>query len=124
MSGAEDLPALRELRVYDGRLLDADALTAVPGLGSVELYGAKPAGVEFVSGLLRLERLVLENCGPIPSLAPLADHPALREVVLAGRTVVEDGDLSPLVHHPGLRYVALERGAEHYSHRPAEVRRG
>ncbi|MBP0452962.1 hypothetical protein J5Y04_25945 [Kitasatospora sp. RG8] len=42
---------------------------------------------------------------------------------VTGTTVVRDGDLRPLTENPRLRYVALEHGAAHYSHRPAEVRR-
>ncbi|MGW6915957.1 hypothetical protein ACWGB8_19395 [Kitasatospora sp. NPDC054939] len=79
--------------------------------------------MEFAARLPRLERLVLENCGPLDSLAPLAGHPSLVEVAVVGDTVVQDGDLRSLADNPRLRVVAVERGAAHYSHTPAQVRR-
>ncbi|MEV8098199.1 hypothetical protein [Kitasatospora sp. NPDC085879] len=75
----------------------------------------------FAAALPRLR--VLDGCGPVDSLTPLTGHPVLREVYVTGSTVIADGDLRPLFD-PALTVVAVERGAPHYSHRPADVRRG
>ncbi|MEV0538129.1 hypothetical protein [Kitasatospora sp. NPDC050463] len=79
--------------------------------------------MDFTARLPRLERLVLENCDPLDSLTPLAGHPSLTEVTIAGNTVVHDGDLRPLADNPRLRHIAVERGAAHYSHTPTQIRR-
>ncbi|MFJ5829112.1 hypothetical protein [Streptomyces sp. NPDC093089] len=124
MEGAPLFPALRELRLYDGRIARPELLTGAAALQDVSLLSAKSDTIAFVSGLPLLQRLELENSGDIASLSPVADHPALREVILSGSTRVVDGDLSPLLDNPRLAFVALERGHAHYSHAPREVRRG
>ncbi|MGW6395743.1 hypothetical protein ACWFR1_35780 [Streptomyces sp. NPDC055103] len=124
MEGAGLFPALDELRVYDGRLAHSELLAGADRLTDVSLLSAKTDAITFVAGLPRLRRLELENSGDITSLAPVANHPALREVILSGSTRVTDGDLSPLVDNPRLAFVAVERGHAHYSHAPREVRKG
>ncbi|MFE1546333.1 hypothetical protein [Streptomyces sp. NPDC058718] len=124
MEGAALLPALRELRLYDGRLARSELLAGAAALEDVSLLSAKTDAIAFVSGLALLHRLELENSGDIASLAPVADHPALREVIVSGSTRVVDGDLSPLLDNARLTFVALERGHAHYSHAPREVRKG
>ncbi|MEV4561340.1 hypothetical protein AB0K51_30745 [Kitasatospora sp. NPDC049285] len=123
LAGAGHVPDLDLLWIEDGVLTDTDRLCEADQLTEVRLVGAKTSTVDFASGLPRLRSLLLENCGPIDSLAPLAGHPTLRQVTICGSTVVADGDLSPLLD-PHLTHVTLERRAPHYSHRPAEVRRG
>ncbi|MFI8823833.1 hypothetical protein [Streptomyces sp. NPDC053431] len=124
MEGAALFPALEELRLYDGRLSHPDLLAGAVALTDVSLLAAKTDTITFVSGLPRLRRLELENTGDLTTLAPIATHPTLREVILSGSTKVTDGDLSPLLDNPRLTFVALERGHPHYSHAPHEVRRG
>ncbi|MET8508989.1 hypothetical protein ABZV60_30815 [Streptomyces sp. NPDC004787] len=124
MEGAGRLPVLDELRCYDGRLARAELLTGPTALTDVSLLAARPGAIGFVAGLPRLRRLELENGGDIASLAPVASHPALREVILSGTTRVADGDLSPLLANPGLRFVAVEHGHAHYTHAPSAVRKG
>ncbi|AUY52764.1 hypothetical protein [Streptomyces sp. CB01881] len=123
LTGAAGLPELRTLWIYDGHLRDTACLSAAARLEEVRLIGAKTSSVEFAARLPHLTQLILENCGPLDSLAPLAGHPSLTGVALTGTTVVRDGDLRPFAENPRLRHVALEHGAVHYSHRPAEVRR-
>ncbi|BFV60503.1 hypothetical protein KCMC57_up56070 [Kitasatospora sp. CMC57] len=123
LAGAAGLPELRTLWIYDGRLTETAELLAAERLEEIRLVGAKAPSVEFAARLPGLQRLVLENCGPLDSLAALADHPSLVEVAVVGNTVVQDGNLHPLVDNPRLRHVAVERGAAHYSHTPAQVRR-
>ncbi|MFB9558470.1 hypothetical protein [Streptomyces roseoviridis] len=122
--GAALLPGLDELRFYDGRLARAELLSGAAALTDVSLLSTKTDAIDFVAGLPRLRRLELENSGEIASLAPLAAHPALREVVISGSTRVADGDLSPLVDNSRLTFVAVERGHAHDSHAPHEVRKG
>ncbi|WP_031003426.1 hypothetical protein [Streptomyces sp. NRRL F-5727] len=124
MEGAALFPALRELRLYDGRLDHPELLAGATALEDVSLLSARTDSIAFVSGLPRLRRLELENCGDIASLAPVADRAALREVILSGSTRVADGDLSPLLANTHLAFVAVERGHAHYSHPPREVRKG
>ncbi|MFE6222568.1 hypothetical protein [Streptomyces sp. NPDC057854] len=124
IDGAALLADLRELRLYDGRIARPELLAGASALEDVSLLGAKTDTIGFAAALPRLRRLELENCGDIASLAPLAGHPSLREVMLSGSTRVADGDLSPLLSGPELAFVAVERGHAHYSHAPREVRRG
>ncbi|MGW6705636.1 hypothetical protein ACWGDE_12210 [Streptomyces sp. NPDC054956] len=123
LAGAAGLPGLRRLWIYDGRLSDTAELSAAAELEELRLIGAKPASVDFVARLPRLKSLVLENCGPLDSLTPLAGHPSLSEVAVVGTTVIQDGDLHPLTDNPRLLSIGMERGAPHYSHTPAQVRR-
>ncbi|MFI8287512.1 hypothetical protein ACIGBL_00060 [Streptomyces sp. NPDC085614] len=124
MEGAALFPALRELRIYGGRLARSELLAGAAALEDVSLLAAKTDAIDFVGALALLQRLELENSGDIASLAPVADHPALREVTVSGSTRVVDGDLSPLLDNVRLAFVAVERGHVHYSHAPREVRRG
>lgn len=124
MTGADLFPELDELRVYDGRLTHSARIAGAAKLADVSLLSAKTDDIGFVAGLPRLRRLELENSGDIASLAPVATHPALREVILSGSTRVADGDLTPLLDNPRLTFVAVERGHAHYSHPPREVRKG
>lgn len=123
-AGAEAVPGVRRLWIYDGRLTDTSRLAALHELTELRLIGARPGDLDFAAALPALTDLTLENCGPLPTLAPLAGHPGLREVAVTGSTTVTDGDLRPLADHPALTGVRLERGPPHYSHRPAEVRHG
>lgn len=124
MEGAALLPALCELRLYDGRLARSELLAGAAALEDVSLLSAKTDTIAFVSNLALLQRLELENSGDIASLAPVADHPALREVIVSGSTRIVDGDLSPLLDNARLTFAAVERGHAHYSHAPREVRKG
>lgn len=124
MEGAALLPALCELRLYDGRLARSELLAGAAALEDVSLLSAKTDTIAFVSSLALLQRLELENSGDIASLAPVADHPALREVIVSGSTRIVDGDLSPLLDNARLTFAAVERGHAHYSHAPREVRKG
>ncbi|MEU7022764.1 hypothetical protein ABZ990_19190 [Streptomyces sp. NPDC046203] len=124
MEGAGLFPNLDELRIYDGRLAHSDLLADAAMLTDVSLLSAKTEAITFVAGLPRLRRLELDNSGDIASLAPIAAHPALWEVIVSGSTRVADGDLSPLLDNPRLICVAVERGHAHYSHAPREVRKG
>lgn len=124
MEGAALLPALCELRLYDGRLARSELLAGAAALEDVSLLSAKTDTIAFVSSLALLQRLELENSSDIASLAPVADHPALREVIVSGSTRIVDGDLSPLLDNARLTFAAVERGHAHYSHAPREVRKG
>ncbi|MGW0950597.1 hypothetical protein ACWCRF_17025 [Streptomyces sp. NPDC002405] len=122
--GADMFPRLQELRLYSGRLRDSRLLADAHQLRNVALLSTKTDSVAFVAALPCLERLELENSGDIETLAPLAEHPALREVLITGSTRISDGDLAPIADNPRLTLIAMERGHPHYSHRPAEIRRG
>ncbi|MFJ2717609.1 hypothetical protein [Streptomyces sp. NPDC087437] len=122
--GAGLFPELSELRLYDGRLTRSGLLAGAQQLRSIALLSTKTDSVAFAAALPHLEHLELENSGDIGTLAPLADHPALRKVLVTGSTRITDGDLNPPADNPRLTVIAVERGHKHYSHRPAEVRRG
>lgn len=110
-------PRLRALWLYSGTVSFAGAF---PELEVLRLNSTKVASLDFVRDLPRLRELFLENAGEVESAAPLRGHPALRTVAFGGRTMFRDGDLGPLLT---VESVALERGAPHYSHKPAEVRK-
>ncbi|MEQ0560396.1 leucine-rich repeat domain-containing protein [Amycolatopsis sp. NEAU-NG30] len=113
-------PKLRTLWLYDGRVSFA---AAFPELEVLHLNSTKVASLDFVRDLPRLRDLFVENAGEVESADPLRGHPALRLLAFAGRTTFRDGDLGALLELPAVESVALERGAPHYSHKPAEIRR-
>ncbi|WP_406207729.1 hypothetical protein OH807_35370 [Kitasatospora sp. NBC_01560] len=123
LTGAAGLPQLRTLHLYDGRVHDTGELSGAARLEEIRLLGAKTSSVAFAARLPHLQRLTLENCGPVDSLTPLTDHPSLTELAIAGTTVIRDGDLHPLAANPRLRSIALEHSAPHYTHTPARIRR-
>lgn len=113
-------PRLRTLWLYDGRVSFTGTF---PELAVLHLNSTKVASLGFVRDLPRLRELFVQNAGEVESVTPVRGHPELRVVAFGGRTTFRDGDLGALLDLPAVESVALERGAPHYSHRPAEVRK-
>lgn len=116
------VPQLRELLLYDGSLVDSSGLAALRRLRVLRFYSTKVADLRFAGAVPELTTLAMENAGEVATLRPLAGHPSLEVLALAGRTFVGDGDFAPLFSIPKLRSVGIERGASNYSHKPAELR--
>jgi Leucine-rich repeat (LRR) protein len=75
--------------------------------------------LEPLSSLSKLRRLIVEDCGKVPSLRPISRLPALRVLHFPGDTNVLDGDLDFLRTLP-LEDVAF-KNRRHYSLRREEL---
>ena len=82
----------------------------------VNLEKVELADWSWLGGLKKADILILEDCGSIPSLKPLSDHPSLRGLWIAGKTKIEDGDLTVLDTLPGLQNLFI-RDYPHYTHK-------
>ncbi len=115
----------RKLRCLDGlqahhgsieslEIVSGSVLQSLDGLAGAEklMHLALPRchrlrDLAPIAELPALRWLVLENNRDLPSLEPLAGHPSLEVVMLIGINYL---DLDPLLKIPGLRHVALPRG--------------
>lgn len=126
LSGAENMPGLRELSVITCPVADASALAGHPALEDLRFGGLGLADLAGVRRLPRLQQLLLMGMRRLESLSGLAEVPALRsltvsdcaafralETALPGleelRIVTSPSlaDLSALAHSPGLRSLGL-----------------
>ena len=110
LSGISDLRDLVVLEVLGGpRLHD---------IGDVEWLAASLRRLRFIEcaaiesldqieALVGLTFLEVDDCGVVPSLAPLASLQHLEKVYLSGSTRPADDDLSPLIALPRLREVRI-----------------
>jgi protein phosphatase 1 regulatory subunit 7 len=137
------LPSLKELEIIQSRFPSLDGIDRFPELSHLELHYiqglrdgssicalSKTLSTVFFSHvrggidltLLRclktLERLRLNQCGTLPSIAFLNELPSLREFRFV-QTIVEDGDLSPLLRLDAVGFFD-RRG---YSHKSKEIDR-
>lgn len=122
-SALGDVPNLKKLWLYSGRLLDSRGLGDAVGLHELALRATKIGELGFVRRLTDLRSLELENCGEVASLEPIRGHGRLEHVAIAERTVVSDGDLTPLLDLPAAHSVAIGRRADHYNVPLSDVRR-
>jgi hypothetical protein len=86
--GLRELPELAEVQLRGGRVSELGELP--PSITRLDLTRVKDLTLEFVAALPRLEHLTVQACGSVPSIAPLAGHPALNGVDLTG-TRTSDG---------------------------------
>jgi len=116
LSGIDDLTDLAEVRIQGApRLRDISQLRWL-GDCLVELWleGCRGLGaLDDIEPLARLRALYIGDCGPIESVAPLADLQQLEHLSAWGTTRVVDGDLTPLVGLPGLREVRMRDRREY-----------
>lgn len=125
------LPSLREVGALtalkkvsiDGskRAADVEALGALTLLEELELVKVPVSSGEFLSGLTRLRRLILDGVGTLPSLAFLVSLTSLEHFKALGNTRITDGDVSVLLQLPRLHDVRLGK-RPHYSHSGDEIR--
>jgi hypothetical protein len=109
--------------LYEGTLVDPQRLAGLSQLREVAFRATKVRDLGFVRALPRLKELELDNAGDVVTLGPLAGHPALESLAISGSTKIVDGDMNPILSIPRLRSFGIERGAAHYTHTPAELRR-
>jgi hypothetical protein len=122
-AGIEGAPSLERLALYEGALVDPQRLAGLSQLHEVAFRNTKVRDLGFVHALPRLKLLELDNVGDVRTLGPLAGHPTLESVAISGSTKILDGDMTPILSIPQLRSFGIERGAAHYTHTPAELRR-
>ncbi len=123
--GVAGLPNLRALRLLDNRgLSNLEALRAgQPPLHDLYIDTCRRINdLEPLRSQRELTGLALINGGRVPTLAPLADLPRLRELWFYESTVVEDGDMSVLLRMPSLERTSFAP-RRHYTHRSADVER-
>ena len=117
-----EVGALTELKKLsiDGskRAADVDALSALSLLEELELVKVPVSSGEFLSGLTRLRRLILDSIGTLPSMAFLARLTSLEHCELPA---IADGDMSVLLRLPRLFEVRFN-SRRHYSHSRNEIR--
>jgi hypothetical protein len=101
-----NLTKLRSLHGIEGLNLEELDIHTCRSIGSIDPIGRLP----------RLQRLYLNNDGPIASLKPLDQLSELRVVLFYESTNILDGDLSPLLHQRNLSRVTF-KNRRHYSHR-------
>lgn len=60
---------------------------------------------EEIGTLRKIERIIIENCGEIPSLNFLKNLGSLKEIRLIGSTSIGDGKVKELLHLPKLKHL-------------------
>lgn len=131
------LRRLSSLAIAEGKLTEIESLASLVDLAFVGLYHLPRLqslhGVETskklvdlevedcknihdlspLHGLTNLKRLILSDCRDIASIQPLKELHQLSELIFAGSTSVEDGDMSILLNLPALSRVAY-KNRKHY----------
>lgn len=121
-AGIERFPDLKFFGLYFQAGLQAlTGLSHAVTLEELAIESCKKLmAIDEVSGLTRLRRLKLADCGAIASLKPLAKLSDLDSFLAWESTNVADGDLSVLLRLPNLRDVAL-MSRRHYQPSVKEV---
>jgi Leucine-rich repeat (LRR) protein len=122
LDGITDLTRLRTIGLYGlPRLHNLELLPALAGsLEVVDLNQCRYLStVDPLAELKQLKRLVLVDCGRVPSVRAVADCRTLRQFFFYGDTNVVDGDLEFLRRMP-LSDVAF-KNRRHYSVRREEL---
>ncbi|MFC9539004.1 hypothetical protein ACFTQ7_03875 [Lysinibacillus sp. NPDC056959] len=60
-----------------------------------------------IGNVSSIEKIIIENCGEIPSLDFLHQLPNLKEVRIIGTTSIRDGKIKDLMNHKTLKYLFL-----------------
>lgn len=129
LDGVERAPRLDELMVLDVCLESVEPLRGLANLRELHLTGVpgmpaeQPWDLSALAGKPRLAWFHAGHQGPIRSLAPLRDLPALTSVGVGVGAEILDGDLSVLVDLPPHVSVGPFDARDHYTHTPQEVRR-
>jgi len=122
LNGIRSLPRLRSLG-----LLGLPRLTSLVGLDQLaptleelDITQCRHLiSIDQLAALGRLRRLVLAECGKVPSLRPIAGLRALQELFFFGDTFIVDGDLD-FIRSLALRDVSFQN-RRHYSLRREEL---
>lgn len=76
--------------------------------------------LDALSGLGKLRRLNISNCGQIDSIAPLVACRSLEILEFSEDTNILDGDLQPILQMPNLKYISL-MNRKHYNLRREDI---
>jgi Leucine-rich repeat (LRR) protein len=109
IKGLERYKHLTKLIVGEANLLtDIESAGKLDGLEDLTIDGARQlSSLIGLSENRNLKRLVLERCGNIETIAPLANLVLLEELIIGESMSVLDGDLSVLDHLQHLRRLVL-----------------
>jgi protein phosphatase 1 regulatory subunit 7 len=119
LRGVERCPSLQQLELhYIQSLLDGTDVCQLAGTLTSVWFSHVHGGIDLTQlrCLKQLERLRLNQCGTLPSIAFLNELPKLREFRFV-QTVVEDGDLTPLLRLDAVGFFD-RRG---YSHKSKDI---
>jgi hypothetical protein len=124
LSGVEGAPHLRELMIRDCVVPSLAPLTGLADLRMVHIVGtgkpaAQPWDLVALAAARDLRELRLPQAGPLLSLTPLRDLPALTAICV-GLDVV-DGNLRPLIELPPEVNVVPLDNRKHYTPSAREV---
>ena len=112
----ENLSELRELELtYLSKLTDIDELIHLKKLKVLSFEACKNVDFTSISKIKNLEKLLMINCGELPSLQFIEDLPKLKFLVF-NKTNVVDGDLS---YCERLEYVGFDN-KRHYTHKMSD----
>lgn len=116
LKGIDSLGSLSELCLaYCPKLANVSALTNLP-LEQLELDHCKRFPLGDLEMLVHLRKMILADCGSVPSLQFLRSMPEMEFLSFVGTTVA-DGDMTPLF---GLKYAGF-LNKRTYSHTFAQV---
>jgi Leucine-rich repeat (LRR) protein len=107
--GPVDLPKLESLIFKAARdLEDWSGLEGLPALKKLWLFKAPNLkSLDVFKQMRELDWLLLEDCGRLESLQPIAHLPTLRQVNIIGNTHITDGQMSALLSAPNLQEVSF-----------------
>jgi internalin A len=107
--GPVDLPKLESLIFKAARdLEDWGGLEGLPALKKLWLFKTpKLKSLDAFKQLRELDWLLLEDCGRLDSLQPIAQLPRLRQINIIGNTRIMDGQMSALLSAPNLQVVSF-----------------
>jgi hypothetical protein len=101
LAGLEHCTAMQDLWLFDFNPSSLEPCRPLRSLTHVQITGtggpdgAGPLDLDPFAGMARLEWFHVTELGPLKSLRPVREMPALQGVAVSGCTVA-DGDLSPL----------------------------
>lgn len=132
----ENLHKLRRIGLMKCRILEFDAIQSMPNLEHFSIgYNSKITSLEWMMGsnqlrtiivtncrnirnwecigsLQSVEKIIIENCGEIPSLNFIKKMPKIRELRIIGNATIEDKKLKDILSHPTLShfFVPIQSG--------------
>jgi hypothetical protein len=118
LAGIEALKSLKILDLAGCSILESITnIEKCRNLEIVELENCKKLyDIYSLGELTNLKDLVLTDCSKVKSLKPLVKCRLLVNLIFAGDTIVEDGELTPLLTMPKLKRMRFV-DKRHYSHK-------
>jgi hypothetical protein len=120
LRGMEGLESLVDVRLFALPKIETLEPLSSLRLQTINIKSCRSIGnVDALERVNSLRRLILEDCGPIQSLRPVAQLSSLREIFVTGDTNIADGDIG-FLRTMDLEKVAI-RNRRHYTVRCEEL---